>query len=187
MPETHLHRRPAVFFDRDGTLMEEVDYCGDPTKVRAFAAASAALVRLREYGFIRVMVTNQSGIGRGYFSEADFQKVQEECLRQLLPGALDACYHCPEVPEGASNRRKPGDGMVREAAHDNGLDLSLSYMVGDSASDIECGLRAGVAATILVLTGKGSRQQEHCQPDFIAADLTAAADWILTQHLVHHG
>ncbi len=180
-------KRSAVFFDRDGTLMEEVNYCADPAHVRVFADAPAALVQLRHLGFALIMATNQSGIGRGYFTERDFQNVQAECLRQLEPGTLDACYHCPEAPEGASIRRKPGPGMLWEAARDQSLDVASSYMVGDSASDVGCGERAGVAATVLVLTGKGRAQRSRCQPGYVAAGLADAAAWILARMDAHHG
>ena len=167
--------------------MEDVDYCADPARVRVYADAPAALARLNQEDFKLVMATNQSGIGRGYFTEEDFRRVQAECLRQLGPDLLDACYHCPEAPEGASARRKPGPGMLLEASRDHGLDLARSYMVGDTWTDVECGRRAGVAATVLVLTGKGRAQSGDGQPDHVAACLSGAAEWILTHRRTHHG
>ena len=180
-------KRPAVFLDRDGTLMEEVDYCADPARVRVLPHAPEALVRLRRHGYALIMATNQSGIGRGYFSEDDFLRVQAECLRQLAPAVLDACYHCPDTPEHATIRRKPGPGMLLEAARDHALDLAGSYMIGDSASDVACGQRAGVAASVLVLTGKGCAHKHQCQPNHVAADLATAADWILSRTEHRHG
>ena len=173
--------RPAVYFDRDGTLMEDVDYCADPARVRVFADAPAALARLKERGYFLVMATNQSGIGRGYFTEEDFQRVQAECLRQIGEGLLDACYHCPEAPGEASARRKPGPGMLLEGARDHGLDLARSYMVGDHCTDVESGQRAGVAASILVLTGRSPARRRLCEPAYVAAGLSEAADWILAR------
>ena len=155
--------------------------------MRVYADAPAALARLKERGYVLVMATNQSGIGRGYFTEEDFQRVQAECLRQLGPGLLDACYHCPEAPDGASLRRKPGPGMLLEGARDHRLALARSYMVGDNWADVECGRRAGVAASVLVLTGKGREQAGRCQPDHVAAGLSGAADWILARSPLHHG
>ena len=160
--------------------MEDVPYCADPARVRVYAGAPVALARLKERGYVLVMVTNQSGIGRGYFTEGDFQRVQAECLRQLGPGLIDACYHCPEAPTGASERRKPGPGMLLEAARDHGLDPAQSYIIGDHSTDVECGRRAGLAGTVLVLTGQGRKQLDRCQPDHVAAGLSAAADWILS-------
>ena len=103
---------PAVFLDRDGTLMDDVDYCGDPGKVKVFPQAAPALRRLKENGYKLVIVTNQSGIGRGYFSEEDYRLVQAEFLRQLGDGLIDASYYSPDLPTSNSIRRKPGPGMV---------------------------------------------------------------------------
>ena len=171
---------PAVFLDRDGTLMTDVEYCGDPARVAVFPGAGAALARLRAGGYRLVMVSNQSGIGRGYFTEDDFQRVQAEVFRQLGDnGRLDGAYHCPERPEGASDRRKPGAGMLHEAAADLGLDLARSWMVGDSRADVEAGRRAGLAGTVFVLTGKAPSENALCHPYAVVPDLTTAADFIL--------
>ena len=171
---------PAVFLDRDGTLMTDVEYCGDPARVAVFPGVPAALERLRAGGYRLVMVSNQSGIGRGYFTEEDYRHVQAELHRQLGDaGRLDAAYHCPEVPADASERRKPGAGMIHEAAADLGLDLGRSWMVGDSRADVEAGGRAGLAGTIFVLTGKSPGEHRLCRPDVVVRDLAAAADHIL--------
>lgn len=166
----------AVFFDRDGVLMEEVHYCGDPARVEAYAGAGEALRRIRAAGFRTFIITNQSGIGRGLITEAQYRAVQDELLRQIDPGLIDATYFCADPPGVPSLRRKPEPGMVLEAAREHGLDLSSSFFVGDKASDIECGRRAGTR-TILMLTGYGA--QQHCAPDFTARDLADAADIIL--------
>ena len=134
---------PAVFFDRDGTLMEDVDYCRDPGQVAVYPDAAPALHRLKAHGFRLVVVTNQSGIGRGLFTEDDYRRVQAEMDRQLGPGLLDAVYHCPDGPDHATERRKPGAGMILEAAHEHGLDLPSSYLVGDSDRDIVAGQPRG--------------------------------------------
>ena len=171
---------PAVFLDRDGTLMRDVEYCGDPARVAVFPGASGALARLRAAGYRLVLVTNQSGIGRGYFTEDDFQRVQAELARQLgAEGRLDGVYHCPERPEDATARRKPGPGMLLEAAADLGLDLRRSFLVGDRRADVEAGRRAGLAGTVFVLTGKAPEEKHRCHPDSIEPNLSAAADWIL--------
>ena len=170
---------PAVFFDRDGTLMEDADYCRDPTQVAVFPDARATLRRLKAHGFRLFIVTNQSGIGRGYFTEEDYGRVQAEVSRQLGGDLIDAVYHCPDHPDHATERRKPGAGMILEAAADHGLDLPRSYLVGDHERDLEAGRRAGLAATVLVLTGQGREHLPRGTPDFVAGNLTAAADWIL--------
>jgi D-glycero-D-manno-heptose 1,7-bisphosphate phosphatase len=164
----------AVFFDRDGTLMEEVEYCADPALVRVFPGVQAALGRLKDAGFGVFVVTNQSGIGRGYFSEHQYAAVQAEFLRQA--GAIDGSYYCPDAPGVPSRCRKPETGMVMQAAVEHAIDLGASYFVGDKAADIECGRRAGTR-TILVRTGYGAAQK--CEADFTCADAVAAVDWIL--------
>ena len=97
----------AVFFDRDGTLMEEVHYCGDPGKVRVYAGVSEGLRKLREAGFRIFIVSNQSGIGRGLIGEAQYRAVQAELISQLGEGLIDGSYFCPDAPGTASTRRKP--------------------------------------------------------------------------------
>src|SRR5215212_5928438 len=171
--------QPAVFLDRDGTLMHDVDYCGDPSEVKVYPQAAAALRRLKENGYKLVIVTNQSGIGRGYFSEEEYRVVEAEFLRQLGDDLIDASYYCPDLPTSSSIRRKPGPGMVFEAQRDHLLDLRRSFMVGDKASDVGCGQNAGVR-TILVQTGYGA-DQKHTQADWTARDISHAVDIILDQ------
>jgi len=168
--------RPAVFFDRDGTLMEEVHYCGDPAKVKVYPGVAGALRALQQAGFVNLIVSNQSGIGRGLITEAEYHAVQKELLRQIGEDPIAGSYFCPDAPDTPSLRRKPAPGMLLEASADFGIELGESYIVGDKASDIECGRRAGAGA-ILVLTGYGRMQV--CEPDFTAADVAAAAGWIL--------
>lgn len=171
-----MSRSPAVFFDRDGTLMEDAHYCGDPAQVRIYPGVPEALERLRQAGFRTVIVTNQSGIGRGLITEAQYRAVQEELLRQIGEGRIDASYFCPDAPGMPSTRRKPGIGMVLEAAADFDLDLAGSYFIGDKAADIECGRRAGMRS-ILVMTGYGA--QQDCRPDLRAQDVVEAVEMVL--------
>jgi D-glycero-D-manno-heptose 1,7-bisphosphate phosphatase len=175
-----LHMRRAAFFDRDGTLMEEVSYCAHPSEVRVFCGVPDALRELKDAGFLNIIISNQSGIGRGYFGEAQYHAVQRELLRQIGEGLIDAAYFCPDVPGRPSACRKPETGMLLEAARDFEIDLSRSVMVGDKTSDIECGRRAGTRS-ILVATGYGL--SESCEPDFRASGVPDAADWIL-RHLL---
>lgn len=172
--------QPAIFLDRDGTLMRDVDYCGDPGKVKVFPAAISALQQLKKSGYKLIIITNQSGIGRGYFTENDYRAVEREFLRQLGEGLIDGSYHCADLPTMNSPRRKPAPGMILEAKRDHQLDLARSYMIGDKTSDIECGQSAGVR-TILVQTGYGA-QQTGCGADWVARDLTEAAAIILGTH-----
>jgi D-glycero-D-manno-heptose 1,7-bisphosphate phosphatase len=168
---------PAVFLDRDGTLMRDVDYCGDPKDVEVFPGAPEALRRLKANGYKLVVITNQSGVGRGYFTEEDYRRVEAAFGRQLGEGLLDGSYHCPDLPGTNSTRRKPAPGMVLEAQRDFRLDLARSWFVGDKASDIECGRNAGVR-TILVETGYGAGEGD-CGADWVARDLAHAAEIIL--------
>ncbi|MEY2484124.1 MAG: D-glycero-D-manno-heptose 1,7-bisphosphate phosphatase [Verrucomicrobiota bacterium] len=170
---------PAVFLDRDGTLMRDVDYCGDPKDVEVFRGAAEALRQLKSNGYKLVVITNQSGVGRGYFTEEDYRAVEAEFLRQLGDGLLDGSYHCPDLPGINSTRRKPAPGMVLEAQRDHHLDLSRSWFVGDKASDIECGRNAGVR-TILMQTGYGAGET-NCGADWVARDLAHAAEIILSE------
>jgi len=166
-----LTLRPALFLDRDGTLMEEVDHCRDPALVKAYPGASEELTRAKALGWATIIVTNQSGIGRGYFTEEEFRAVQLELHRQL-GDVIDASYMAPDHPDTPSPRRKPAPGMILEATAEHGIDLSRSWMIGDKAIDIECGRNAGVR-TILVETGYG-RKTAECSPDHRAPTVTEA-------------
>jgi D-glycero-D-manno-heptose 1,7-bisphosphate phosphatase len=170
-PIQSFELKPALFIDRDGTLMVEVDHCHDPKKVSAYPGAARELARAKELGWANIIVTNQSGIGRGYFTVEQFEAVQQELLRQL-GDVIDASYMAPDHPDTPSVRRKPAPGMLHEAALDHGIDLARSFMIGDKAIDIECGRNAGVR-TILVETGYGKNTAE-CNPDHRVPTVTEA-------------
>lgn len=171
-----MGRRPAVFFDRDGTLMEEVHYCNDPALVRTLPGAVAGLGRLRAAGWMNVVVTNQSGIASGKISLPQYRAVESELNRQL-DGLVDAVYFCADPSSAPGPRRKPGTGMIEEAVRDLGIDLAKSWMVGDKGIDIECGRAAG-CRTILVRTGYGALHAGS-NPDFVADDVGHAVEIIL--------
>ncbi len=170
---------PAVFLDRDGTLMHDTGYVGDPAHVRIYPSVPDALARLKAHGFKTVIVTNQSGIARGHFSDEDFHAVQARFDELIGPGLIDALYYCADHPDRATERRKPGPGMLLEAARELALDLARSWMIGDRAGDLEAGVRAGVRA-ILVRTGEGAKA-DGARAEFIAADVAEAVDFILKQ------
>ena len=157
--------------------MRDVDYCGDPGRVEVFGGVAGALRQLKEAGYKLIVVTNQSGIGRGYFSEDDYRVVEREFLRQLGDDLIDDTYYCADLPDANSPRRKPAPGMVLEAERAHQLDLKRSFFIGDKASDIECGRKAGVR-TILVQTGYGVHAGD-CDADWVARDFTEAAAIIL--------
>jgi D-glycero-D-manno-heptose 1,7-bisphosphate phosphatase len=180
--------KPAVFLDRDGTIVEQVHHLCDPADIKLINGAADAIRKLRDAGFATVVVTNQSVIGRGMLTVEGLELIHAEMNRQLAAQdtKFDAIYFCPVAP-GDNGReriehpdRKPGPGMLRRAAREMGLDLSASWMVGDMISDVLAGRNAGCRATILVRTGFGATQDlNHSAIDFVADDLLAAAELIL--------
>jgi D-glycero-D-manno-heptose 1,7-bisphosphate phosphatase len=156
--------------------MQDVDYCGDPKDVHVFAGATEALRRLKAHGYKLVVITNQSGIGRGYFDEQQYRVVEREFNRQIGFDVIDATYHCPHSPEENCNCRKPATGLIVRAANDLHLDLRHSFLVGDKRTDIECGRNAGMK-TILVRTGYG-RETPAAMADLVANNLQELAELI---------
>jgi histidinol-phosphate phosphatase family protein len=171
--------RPAVFLDRDGTLMNEVEYCSDPALVEILPGVREGLARLSAAGFRLIVITNQSGIGRGYFSTEKYEAVHARMLELLGSGVVDASYMCPDHPDQPTERRKPGPGMILEAAGAHGIDLAASYMIGDRESDVQAGRRAG-AKSILLRTGYG-REQPVDGAVFVAENFAEAVDFILRE------
>jgi D,D-heptose 1,7-bisphosphate phosphatase len=167
----------AVFVDRDGTIIHDSDYCSDPSQVRAFDGAADALRRLKNAGFKIIVITNQSGIGRGFFTEKQYRAVEAEVARQLGDGLIDATYFCPDAPGKPSKCRKPEPGMVLQGAKEHDVDLSQSYLIGDKEVDAECAHNAGTRA-IRVRTGFDKSTEASCA-DWVAEDLPAAANLIL--------
>lgn len=183
---------PAVFLDRDNTLIEDPGYICDPNQVRLLPGAAAALRRLRQAGYLLVVATNQSGVARGLFTEDDLQAVHER-LRELLRAEdadVDAIYYCPYLsgPEAVndtyrrdSDLRKPRPGMLLLAAQELNLDLTRSWMVGDSERDMEAGRAAG-CRTILITRDSapdGEATLGNTQPDYVAADFAEATERII--------
>jgi D-glycero-D-manno-heptose 1,7-bisphosphate phosphatase len=168
---------PAIFVDRDGTIMHDADYCSRPDQVRVFDEAPAALRRLKKSGYKIIVITNQSGIGRGFFTEKEYRAVEAEVARQLGNGLIDGTYFCPDAPGQPSKCRKPAPGMVLQAAREHDLDLSRSFLIGDKEIDAECAHNAGVRA-IRVRTGFDQATNGSCA-DWVAEDLLAAAEIIL--------
>jgi D-glycero-D-manno-heptose 1,7-bisphosphate phosphatase len=168
--------RKAVFLDRDGTLIVEKDYLKNPEEVVLERGVPQALGRLAKAGFLLVVITNQSGIGRGIFGEADFLAVQRR-MDELLAAhgvRLDGTFHCPHRPEDGCDCRKPKPGMILDAMAAFGVEPKQSFMVGDKAVDVEAGKNAGVR-TVLVRTGYGKEFSGE-KPDFIAKDLPDAVE-----------
>jgi len=183
--------RPAVFLDRDGTIVREVDYLRSPREMRLLPRAAEGVRRLNEAGFAVVLATNQSGIARGLLSEDDLVDIHEALQRRLSKrGAhLDGIYYCPHHPAGSVSRyrrrcacRKPAPGMLLRAARELDLYLSRSFAVGDSERDVTAGRRAG-CHTVLVRTGYGADTEKRfgCEigVDHVADDLLDAVLWVL--------
>ena len=188
-----MHR--AVFLDRDGTISEEVGYLNHIERFHLYPFAATALRRLNTAGLRTILVTNQSGVARGYFPESLIEEVHAKLQRELArDGAhLDAIYYCPHHPDSKlapyrmnCDCRKPGLGMIKRAARELDLDLAGSFLVGDKSVDLETAYRAGTRA-ILVLSGYGKGeclyQKDTWQrlPDYVASDLAEAVNWILDQ------
>ena len=152
---------PALFLDRDGTLIELVDYLCRADEVAPIPGAFESLAQAAGAGLRVVMVTNQSGIDRGYYGWDAFAVVQARviALAEAAGGRIDAVYACPALPGSGAPCRKPAPGMIHAAAADLGIDLGASWIVGDSASDLEAGRRAGLARGWLVPTGYGARDR----------------------------
>ncbi len=180
--------RPAVFLDRDGTIITSVHYLADPELVRLIDGAARAVRSLRSAGYAVVVVSNQSAVGRGLLSVGRLFEVHDEMCQQLAEegASLDGFYFCPAVPASDDRTaidhpdRKPAPGMLLRASIDLDLDLSRSWMIGDLVSDVLAGRNAGCRGSILVLTGLGLPEDLGELADVpIAADIMDAADMIL--------
>ena len=185
-----MEKRKAVFLDRDGTINVEVQYLSEVKDFQFIPGVPWALKCLKQAGYLLVVVTNQSGIGRGYYDEAALETIHSHMHEDLanFGAAIDACYFCPHHPEHATGDylkecgcRKPLPGMLQQAAQDLHIDLAASFMIGDKLADVEAGLAAG-CTSLLVLTGHGSGQVAGLPPGVEAyPDLLAAAEAILAK------
>lgn len=173
-------RSSAVFLDRDGTLIREGAYISRPEQVQLYPSAVQALKRLRSAGLFLILVTNQSGIARGYFRLNQLKAIHRK-LVQLLKSKgirLDGIYYCSHHPKDRCSCRKPAPGMLKKAARDHHLDLKRSYVVGDRFSDILLARRVG-AISLLVLTGAGRKERRLVKADHVTQNMASAAEWIL--------
>ena len=174
--------KAAVFLDRDGTINEDPGYIRRPSELHLIAGAAAAIRALNLRGLPVVVISNQSGIARGYLTRNELDAVNSRLTELLEEGgaAIDALYFCPHLPDEGCQCRKPATALVERAAKE--LGVRCSYMVGDKWSDIALSHAAGGRA-VLVKTGHGlealARLSETEEPDFIAEDLTSAVEWIL--------
>jgi D,D-heptose 1,7-bisphosphate phosphatase len=179
--------RPACFLDRDGTLTQERGYAATPGDIELLPGAGAAVRLLNRRGMAAVLITNQSGVGRGYFTIEDVA-AQHEKLRQLLAvddAHLDGIYVCPHHPDERCGCRKPATALLIQAARELDLDLSRSWMIGDREEDLAAGERAA-GGSLLVLTGYGEDTRRNAlagrlAPDRVFADVLAAVNHLLAE------
>ena len=181
----------AIFLDRDGTINEEVDYLKSPDELIVFPYANEALGILKSLGFLNIVITNQSGIARGFFTEEDLKQIHEKLLSTTNKETklIDGIYYSPYHKDGEvekykidSGLRKPRIGMILEARKEHSIDLNSSFFIGDTFTDMQTAQNAGLKK-ILVLTGYGSRDLQKCldenlKVDFIANDFLDAAKYI---------
>lgn len=181
--ETKYERRPAVFVDRDGTINEHVEYLSDPKLFKEIPGSFAALKKLRDLGYRIIIVTNQPGIGLGYFSREDFFAVNREMMKQASRSglAIDRIYFCPHSKADGCDCRKPATRFLARAEQDLNVDLARSFVIGDMSSDVQLGKNGG-CGTVLVKTGRGGDDGIcDAKADYEASSLEKAAEWI-SQH-----
>ncbi len=177
--ENEKIKTPAVFIDRDGTLIEEVDFLHKVEELRFFPFTDEAISLLRKNNFLVIVVTNQSGIGRNIFDEKAMHDIHEK-IQADLTDKLSAFYFCPHAPDAGCSCRKPNIGMIQNALSDFEIDMEKSWLIGDKALDVQAGRNAGLR-TVLVMTGYGEKELEKltAAPDLIAENLLDAVQEII--------
>jgi D-glycero-D-manno-heptose 1,7-bisphosphate phosphatase len=173
-----VRQKPFVLLDRDGTIIKECHYLSDPQQVELLAGVAAGLRRMQEMGLGAIAITNQSGIGRGFFDEKRLLEIHQRMLELLAAESvfLEDIYFCPHTPADNCSCRKPLAGLVEQAAEKYGFNPQNSFVIGDKPCDIELGKRIG-AITFLVRTGYGAEvaNTQTVSPDYVVDDLLAAA------------
>lgn len=197
-----MHRLRNLLLDRDGTVIREKPYLSNPEKVELLPQSASTLRSLTEQGFRLFLVTNQSGIGRGYFTAEEYYKVQKRLNSLLAEQGVHfaSSLHCPHSPEEDCDCRKPRTGMWKQLQREFGLREEESIIIGDTLTDVEFGRKAGLRACVLVLTGFGTNQalefgiplpnyswreinlaSSSVCPDITARDLAGVHSWIMTR------
>ena len=178
-------KKKFIILDRDGTICEDRGYLADPNGLEIIPGAVSGLLDLQKLGYGLVIVTNQSGVGRGYFTLTDMQAVNDELLRQLNEAGIRIAgiYSCPHLPSDDCSCRKPNTGLIKSAVDDLGFEPAESIVIGDKESDVKLGKAIG-AVTFLVLTGHGvsERTQMTVKPTHVVADVKEAALIIAKEH-----
>ena len=170
----------AVFLDRDGTIARDVRYCRRPEDFEVLTTVPAAIRLLSDHGFKAVVITNQSGIARGYFTKNTLTQIHKKMVGELKKynARLDAIYYCPHHPDEGCDCRKPKTALFSKAARDLDIDFRHSYVIGDMQMDINAGKALG-CETVLVTTGPEGGNDIVDPPNYTAATLLEAAQWII--------
>lgn len=174
----------AVFLDRDGTIARDVPYCSRPEDFKLLPGAADGIRLLNQHGFKAVVVTNQSGIARGYFTEETLARIHDKMYRDLAKSGahVDATYYCPHHPDENCECRKPKAKMLLQAAADLNIDLGKSYVIGDKDMDIEIGKNAGCKTILIAEENKeGETDKQVPCPDYVASSISDAAQWIIAK------
>ena len=179
---SHSNRKPAIFLDRDGVLCKEKSYVTNVNDIEIFDYSKDCIEEIKKKGYYTIVITNQSGVARGLFSEIDLQCINIYLQKET---GVDAIYYCPHHPEGIVGKykvrcecRKPGTQLLRRAQGDFCIDMEHSYMVGDRASDIQTGKNAGIK-TILLESGYGTKcLEQDVTPDYVRDDLRGILELI---------
>lgn len=183
IPVPEMKSKPAIFLDRDGTINKDIEYLHEPDKFQLIPNAIPGLKKMQDMGFRLIIITNQGGIGLGYFTKEDFYSVNRKMFSLFSEQSIkiDKIYFCPHNVTENCTCRKPKTGLIEQAKKDLNPDMDQSFMIGDKTADIQTGKNAGLK-NILVRTGKAGQDKEYqIKPDFIAKDLLDAANWILEQ------
>jgi len=193
-----MKKKHIIFIDRDGTINHDVDYCDNPDKLELIDRSAEAIRLVNDSPFFAVVITNQSGVGRGYFPEYIVHDVNDRLLLMLEEEGshIDKTYYCPHHPEAKVEEyrqvcgcRKPNTAMLEQGAKELGVELAGSYMIGDRYSDVATGHNAGICS-VMVMTGYGERESSassswKTQPDYIAKNLYDAVTWILSKPILN--
>ena len=182
-PTQEIKTKPAIFLDRDGTINKDIEYLHESEKFQLIPNVLHGLKKMQNMGYRLIIITNQAGIGLGYFTKEDFYSVNRKMFRMFSEESIniDKIYFCPHNITDNCDCRKPKTGLIEQAKKDLNLDWDHSYMIGDKTADIQTGLNAGLK-TILVKTGTAGKDREYqIKSDYVAKNLLDAANWILEQ------
>ena len=175
-----MNGQKTVFLDRDGTIAHDAQYCSRPEDFQLLEGAAEAISLLKHHGFLVIIITNQSGLARGYFNEEALDNIHRKMRDELARGgtAIDGLYYCPHHPDDGCNCRKPQPGLVRQALAEHDIDLTLSYFVGDLPIDIELGKAIG-CRTVLVTQDRRDIDAQAVGADYVAPTILDAARYIV--------